>query len=190
MKNKIARSLVFALFTIVLLSCSGKDNSGGSITSDTMTVTVTDLSSTLTSIFTEGSYTTSPQGFSYIDPSLDSYVTPANKLGIELRSGMSLSNAPAPREAIIIGIDGNATGTYSIDATGLSYISYLINDQLYASYFSSSPSGTIVISSIGNVGEKITGSFDALVTRGSLTPSAGNADTRTISGTFSVTRTH
>jgi hypothetical protein len=80
-------------------------------------------------------------------------------------------------------IIGNTPGSYS---TGREYIgndiSYDTNNQPYTSIFSNT-SGTITLSSIGNVGDKITGTFDAVVSR--LT---NTNDTLRISGLFSVTR--
>jgi hypothetical protein len=110
---------------------------------------------------------------------LYSYVTAINTTVIALQSGESYTQ----RTLINITINGNTPQSYPIDllANNPIDIFYETNNGTYATIFSN-PSGTITISSIGNVGEKITGSFDAIATHMSYT------DTIRISGTFSVTR--
>jgi hypothetical protein len=83
-------------------------------------------------------------------------------------------------------VEGNTPQSYPTGvATLANSIAYNIYDTHYLSYTSlfSDTSGTITLSSIGNPGEKITGTFDAVVTL--LT---NTFDTLCISGTFSVTR--
>ncbi len=186
MKSLFVWTVFCIIFTSAVLGCSGSTSNNGS-TPDTMTLAVTDISGTLTSTFTEGSPTISPQGYSYLDPNINADVLPSNHIYIQLRTGMSNTQT-----ATILGIEteGNTAQSYSIAANNPSYISYSIGNQTYATYFSSTPSGTITLFSVGNIGDKISGSFDAIVTLGTSTPVTGTTDTRRVSGTFSVTRGH
>lgn len=122
-----------------------------------------------------------------LDPIMSADVLPSNHIAIQLRSGMSNTQTAT---ILLIETEGNAVQSYAIAANNPLYISYNNGNQDYATFFSSAPSGTIIYSRIGNVGEKITGSFDAIVTLGSITPVTGATDTRRVSGTFSVTRSH
>ncbi len=186
MRNNVRWSVFFMIFVTVLLGCSSGSSNSGS-TPDTMTVTVADASGTLTTIYTEGSPTTSPHGYSYLDPIMTADVLPSNHISIQLRSGMSNTQTET---IILLETENNTAQSYSITSNSPTYVSYNIGGQDYATYFSSTPSGTIVLDSVGNVGDKITGSFDAIVTLGSITPATGTTDTRRVSGTFSVIRSH
>ncbi len=185
MRNIIVWSMFCIIFTTALLSCSSGSTSNSESAPNTMTVTVADITGTITSTFTQGSLTTSSQGYSYLDPIMTADVLPSNHVYIELRSGMSNTQT-----VTILGIETENTTaqSYSIAANHPSYISYNSGGQWYATFFSSNPTGTIVLDSVGNVGEKITGSFDAIVTDGTITSAPGNVDTRRVSGTFSVKR--
>ena len=100
-----------------------------------------------------------------------------------------ISGITAPgSNAVTINIDVNGNTAQSYNTGGgdftsnISYETYNPSSQSYMSMFSST-NGTITLSSIGNVGEKINGTFDAIVA--SVT---NTSDILKISGTFSVTR--
>jgi hypothetical protein len=180
-KMKILWPAINILIAIALSACSGGSSSGGAITNtaDTMTVTISGPSGTVTKTYTEGSYNS--QG--NLDPDLTSYITASNNTQIELHSGGS--NTPGST-IINISVEGNTAQLYPTGiANPANSILYEIYDTHYNSYTSlfSSTSGTITLSTVGNVGGKITGTFDAVVSL--LT---NTADTLTISGTFNVTR--
>jgi hypothetical protein len=174
MSKKVILAQVFLILSFALSACSGSDTSGGDITSsaDTMTVTVPSPTGTATTTYTEGS-----QG--YLVPWLSSNVTPTH-IYITLHSDPH--NITSSTNIYIAAIGGNTPQSYPLDINNSpSFINCDINNQTYSSALSS-PSGTITISNIGNMGKKITGAFDAVVAGTSST------DTLNISGTFSVTR--
>ena len=99
-----------------------------------------------------------------------------------------ISGPPAPGSntvSIFIEVNGKTPKLYN--SGGGDYTSNIFYEtynpsQAYASMFSSTNS-TITLWSIGDVGEKIIGTFDAIVTCFTST-----SDPLEISGTFSVTR--
>ena len=166
------------MLTIALFACGGGVSSDP-VVADTMTVTISSPSGTVTKTYTEGTY--NAQG--HLDPDLGSYVSALNNTQIELHSGGSNTQGAM---SIGISVEGNTPQSYPTGvSTPANVITYGIYDTHYLSYTSlfSSTSGTITLSSIGNPGEKITGAFDSVVTL--LT---NTSDTLRISGTFSVTR--
>jgi hypothetical protein len=155
------------LLAVALYGCGGGD-SGSS--ADTMTVTISGPSGTTTTTYVEGTY--NAQG--YLDPDLSSFVT-TSLTRIDLISQVS-STQPTGVKITVLGATAQ---TYP---AGQSAIFYYTNNQSYDSLISNT-SCTVTLSSIGNVGEKITGTFDAVVSL--LT---NTYDTVRISGTFSVMR--
>jgi hypothetical protein len=178
MKNSLVLIAFCMLVAVGLVACGG--GGGGSCTgcADTMTVAV---SGSAPITYTEGPY----NSFGYLDPSLSSFVTPSGNTSVSLCSGVTPSGTSATCDTLIsISIKGNTPQSYPTGTTGTpTQISYRTNNQTYSSV-SSSTTGTITLSSVGNnVGEKITGTFDAMVTNMS-----NSSDTLGISGTFSVKR--
>ena len=161
-------SLIFMLF--LLASCGGgggggSDSGGGGGTGDTMTVIITNPASTTT--YNEGAY----------DPLLTGAVsgTP-QKTFITRCSGIDFNlNCTT---AVNITVDGTtAPLTYNIST--VTKVQYVNGIKTYAS-----TGGTVTLTTLGVVGERITGSFDNVV----VANVSNVSDTLTISGTFSVTR--
>lgn len=181
MKKNILWVVVCLTLTIALLACGG-GGSSDPVASDKMTATISGPTGTETTTFTEGSYSTDSAGHSFLNPSLIAYTTASNETNIELLywDGVSLGTTVI----INMRVNGNTPGLYPTGGyvNPVNSIAYETNNQSYISAFSST-TGTITLSSIGNVGEKITGAFDTVVTL--LT---NTFDTLRLSGTFSVTR--
>ncbi len=159
MRKNILWILVILLLILTLISCS---SSSGSV-ADTMTVTISDPSGTATTAYTEHYYS---EGQAHFDPYLISYST-SSYTTIYLFSY-------TPWTMIEIQIKGNTPGSFPVNATDTS-IFYQTDNQ----YLISQNVGTITLQSIGNVGDKISGSYEAVFTSGTST---------NISGYFSVTR--
>jgi hypothetical protein len=178
MRRNLVWIVVCLMLTIALFACGG-DGSSDPVAADTMTVIISGPSGTVTKTYTEGTY--NAQG--HLDPDLGSYVTTLNNTQIELHSGGSNTQGST---IINITVEGNTAQSYPTGvSTPANDITYQIYDAHYLSYTSlfSNTSGTITLSSVGNPGDKITGTFDAVVSL--LT---NTSDTLRISGTFSVTR--
>jgi len=159
MRKKIIR-VVCMLVVIGLAACGGGGggSSSGESATDTMTLTVTDLSTAVTTTYTEGGYNT----YGYLDPNLSTYVT-GSDTWVLLSTG---SNGSAVDLSINIVVRGNTPGSYPTGTTSsstyISYTSYTPSIQPYNSRYSSS-TGTVTLSKVGNLGETITGSFYAVV---------------------------
>ena len=178
MRTIITCVMVCMLIAITLFACGGGGNSGGA---DTMTVIVTGPSGTTTTTYREGPYSTTSSGHSFLNPRLNAYITASNETSIEVLywDGVSLGTTVA----LTMHVYGSTPGLYPVDpGFANSTIVYLSNNQTYDN-LRSSTSGTIILSSVGNVGEKITGTFDAVVT---LLTNA--SDTLRITGSFSITQ--
>ena len=181
MRKGIMR-VVCTYVLIGLAACSGGgSSSGGGSAADTMIVTITDQSTSVTTTYTEAGFNT----YGYLDPNLSSHVTTSADTWVLLSTGSTGSSIDL---SINIAVRGNTPGSYptgtTASSTFISYTTYTTGIQSYNSQKSSS-TGTITLTSVGNVGEMITGSFDAIVTHISYP-----TDTRGISGTFSVKREH
>ena len=166
MRRKVMLAQAFLFLSFALFACGGGGTSGSA---DTMTITVSSPTGTVTSTYTEGS-----QGD--LTPYLSSNVRATY---IEIVLIIDPHNMNSLTNVHIVAVGDNTPQSYSLGGNSRSWIAYNINNQSYVSVLSS-PSGTITISSIGNMGEKITGTFDAVVT--------STSSTLNISGTFSVTR--
>ena len=181
MRKNILWILVCIMLPIALSGCGSGGNSDEDVanTADTMTVTISGTSGTVTTTYTEGSY----NSHGNFDTDLISYVTASNNTQIELHSGESNTQGST---IINIAVAGNTPQSYptgiATPENCITYDIYYTHYQSYTSLFSGT-SGTITLSSMGNVGEKITGTFDAVVSL--LT---NTSDTLRISGTFSMTR--
>jgi len=139
-----------------------------------MTVTISGPSGTTTTTYVEGTYNAQ----SYLDPDLSSFGT-SSFTRIDLTSQVSATQLTSLKIFVL----GNTAQSYPTGAGhSLSAIFYETNNQSYDSVISST-SGTVTLSSIGNVGDKVTGTFDAVVSL--LT---NTYDTVRISGIFSVMR--
>jgi hypothetical protein len=87
--------------------------------------------------------------------------------------------------ALVMSINGNTPGSYPVDPGYVnSSVMYSSNGIPYDNLLSNT-SGTIILSTVGNVGENITGTFDAEVVSLLAT---NTTDTLRISGSFSITR--
>lgn len=179
---KILWILVCLLFSIALIACSGARSDGGVANDpDTMTVTVSGPSGIKTTTYTETDDSFNSQGDP--DPLLHSYLTASLSTRILLRSGSR------KRDLMLLSMSvyGDTPQVYTIcGLTSRGHVDYAISgyeNEHYAASMSTDACGTITLLQVGNVGEKITGEFDVVVSR---TPDA--AETRGLSGTFSVTR--
>jgi hypothetical protein len=178
MKKGIVWVVFCMMVAVGLVACTGGGGGdSGSGSADTMTVAEQGGAGVT---YTEGPY----NSFGYLDPGLYSDVSASGNTYVALCSNVTPSGNDATCATIVnISIKGNAPGSYPTGTTGSpAQISYQTNHKLYLSVYSGT-TGTITLSSVGNVGEKITGTFDALVTN--LT---NTNDTLGISGTFSVKR--
>ena len=147
---------------------------------DTLSFTMSNLSGTVTNTTcTEGSH--DAQG--YLDPDLISYLTGSTQTRIQLHSGGTYTQGAT---LLTMDIGGTSLQSYPLGTAGpgnsISYSVYDTQNQPYTGYYSAT-SGTITLTGTGNVGDKITGTFDAVVSKWTNT-----ADAFTISGAFSVTR--
>ena len=177
MRKNIVWTVLCIIVTIALLGCGG-ESSGGSAP-DTITITISGQSGTVTKTFAEGSYNSQGR----LDPYLISFVTTSNGTSIQLYSGLTNTYGSM---ALGIMISANTLGSYQTGGTmSWAYVEYGFFDPSYEGYSSviSSTTGTVTLSSIGNVGEKISGSLDVVVTH--LT---NTFNTLRIAGTFNVTR--
>jgi hypothetical protein len=176
MRKNILLTVIGMMFTIFLFSCGGGSSDGSA--PDTMTVTISGPTGTTTTTYSEGTYNS--QGT--LDPNLISYVTHSNETRIELHNSMTIYP-----QFVSIGIiiNSNTPQSYPLCNPPTNSVSYSAYHQSYIS-IDSNPCGTVTISSIGNVGDKITGTFDVSLI--SLTSSTNTSDTVKISGSFNVTR--
>ena len=177
MKKNIMWMILYISFTIALSGCGG--GASGDLDPDTITLTVSGPSGTLTTTYIEGTY--NAQG--KLDPNLLSYMTASNDTHIQLQSGLPWASGSS---GIWIAFFDNkaqaySTGGFPYDGF-LDYDFYDTNNNHYTSLYSTE-SGTITLSSIGNVGDKISGTFNVPVTNPTNT-----SETLKLSGSFSVTR--
>lgn len=182
MRKNIVWAVSLILIIIALSGCSGV--SSGDSARDTMSVTISSpTGATTTTTYTEGTYSTNSTGYSFLNPNVFAYIDAFNVTTIRLQYWDGVSTGSPYNTIIHMQIIGNTPGLYpSGDRYMGNDISCDTNDQPYTSIFSNT-SGTITLSGVGNVGDKITGTFDAVVSR--LT---NTNDTLRISGSFSVTR--
>ena len=179
------KNIVWAMLNmlaVIALSGCGDGSSGGSVP-DTMTVTISSPSGTVTTTYTEGSYSTNSLGNSFLNPNLNAYITAFNETQIEFHywDGVSVGSTVILNMHII----GNTAGLYPVDPGFInSSILYSSNGPAYDN-LRSSTSGTIILSAVGNVGEYIAGTFDAEVV--SLLET-NTTDTLRITGSFRITR--
>jgi len=178
MRTNIEWAVISITLILTMFGCSGGSSpSGGS--SDTMAVNISGPSGTFTSIYTAGS-NTAPLNY----PQFGANISATNNTRIYMISGITAPGSNAV--TINIDVNGNTAQSYNTGGgdftSNISYETYNPSSQSYMSMFSST-NGTITLSSIGNVGEKINGTFDAIVA--SVT---NTSDILKISGTFSVTR--
>jgi hypothetical protein len=182
MSKNIICAILFILLTIA--SSSGCGSSSGNRSPDTMTVTISSPSgSATTTTYTEGSYSTNSTGNSGPNPDLSSYITASSMTNIELHYWDGISSGTTV--ALVMSINGNTPGSYPVDPGYVnSSVMYSSNGIPYDNLLSNT-SGTIILSTVGNVGENITGTFDAEVVSLLAT---NTTDTLRISGSFSITR--
>ena len=180
MKKNIVWVGLYLLITIV--SSGGCGSSSGGSEPDTMAVTISSPQGiATTTTYTEGSYSTNSAGNSFLNPNLNAYITASSENNIELHywDGVSLGTTVV----IVMHVNGNTPGIYPVDPGYVnSSIMYSSNGKSYDN-LNSSTSGTITLSNVGNVGDKITGTLDAIVSVVTDT-----SDTLRISGSFSITR--
>ena len=150
----------------------GSTSNGGGGTGDTMTVSVWSLSTSTT--------TTTYAGNAY-DPLLTALTdTTNNKTYIDMGSGYNFFTSSWAK-TLSLAINGTTAGVYSFPTvtapTGMFYTDNILYGHTYQG-----TSGTITITSIGNIGAPVTGAFNA-------TLATDPTHTIGMSGSFSVTRT-
>lgn len=159
-----------------IVSCGG--GGGGSPEtppSDTMTVTVgSQATGTATTTYVADGVTTLSFG------SVASYPTPTVT--------SALINSPTVQ--VTVSADGVTAGTYPITGSlaKLSVRYVLYQSPTTTIIFATNASGTIVLTSIGAVGQQITGSFNADVFKSPVPMVTYPTNTLNVSGTFSVKR--
>ncbi len=181
MKKNVMWMILYISFTIALSGCGGGNSGGNSVglDQDTITLTVSGPSGTHTTTYIEGTYNSQGE----LDPNMLSYVTALNETHIQFLSGQPWTSGST---GFVIVVNDNKAQAYSTG--GLPYGGYIDydffdpNNNHYTSLYSTE-SGTITLSSVGNVGEKITGTFDIPVSNPTNT-----SDTLRLSGNFRVTR--
>jgi hypothetical protein len=146
---------------------------------DTIAVTISGQSGTVTTTYTEVSYNAQDT----LAPDMISYVTASIDTRIYLHSGGAYTQGAT---SLSIDIGGITPQSYTLGGVNpRNVITYAVFDTQHQPYtgFFLSTSGTVTLSSIGNVSAKINGDFDALFTN--LT---NTSETLRISGTFNVMR--
>ncbi len=191
MKSGFFKGMVLIFLLTVLVSCGGGGGGGGGDggnggIGNTMTVVVKTESGTGETMsitpYTEGPI----NGYGYYDPDMEADIYPdTGRTIIMLSSGVTGGDTP-PATLINIVTSGHTAGVYPIDGTSgmqgiYTYIMYKGGSEYHDSVISS---GTVTIDSIGNVGEPVIGSFNAVVLCTSPT------HTHAISGTFNMKRAH
>ena len=168
MKN-LKTKLIALLFALSLLSAcgggGGGSTTGGGSGGDTMTVNIVSLSTPTTTTAYTGNLTTTPALFGMV----------STQTAVEMAS---------PAVQVDLCGNGVTAAPYSITTPYLACTGLRYSLNSGAAIFSST-TGTITLTSVGNVGQQITGSFDAIVSQ--TTPS-NLANTLRIWGTFSVNR--
>jgi hypothetical protein len=163
-------------FTSVLSGCGGNS---GNPAQDTITLTVSGPTGTITTTYIEGTYNSQGE----LDPNMMSYVTALNYTHIQFLSGQPWTSGSS---GFVLVVNDNKAQAYSTG--GFPYDGYIDydffdpNNNHYTSIYSTE-SGTITLSSIGNVGEQITGTFNIPISNPTNT-----SDTLRLSGSFRVTR--
>jgi hypothetical protein len=178
MKRNWMHTVMCTLTAIILSSCG---NSSGGGEPDTMTFTMSSHLGTTSVSYVEGSYSTNSLGKTFLNPSLYAYVTATDEtfVGLQYWDGYSVGVT----RFVDINVNGNAPGVYDLDTA------VLYRGQVFGQFSAAadsnfvSKSGTVTLSSVGGSGEKVTGTFDAIVTLVSDT-----TNTFRLSGSFSVTR--
>lgn len=157
----------FILFLVLLAGCGHDNTTPASL--DTMTVTIQKPGAEPNTItYTEGAF----------DPVLTGFVE-AGRTGINLCFG-TLSGGCA-EVFLDIELIADRAGTFS--TSGNNFIVYQAGASAVSTYQSIQSRGTITLSSVGGVSQKVTGSFDTAAELVSL-----RSNTIRLSGTFSITR--
>lgn len=168
-KKPLIMKLMVLIFIVSLLASCGGGGGGGSTpgggTGDTMTVIIANPASTTT--YNEAAF----------DPLLTGTVsgTP-QKTYVDMCSG--ITNNGGCTKAVNMAVDG-ITAPKIYNTSTVTKVTYTDGSKIY-----SSTSGTLTLTTLGVVGERITGSFDNVV----VANVSNVSDILTISGTFSVTR--
>ena len=174
------------IFTLSLLASCGGGGGGspapspgtGTATGDTMTLTVVSTSATTTTVYNEKTATTNAYGY---DPYLVGAYTPSGTiLNVGLYSDFIGPDLSYWTMKLTISISGPVVNqAYTIKLSDISY--YKLGD---GTFDSDGTGGTITFTQIdGAIGGRIKGNFSGVKMINSLT-----AATRTISGSFDVTR--
>ena len=182
MKSLCTRSLMMAALAL-LVSCGGGSSGGGSGSASTTTITVSaatgSVPGTGTTTYTEGPI----NGYGYYDPSFSGDCAAGLGMLITMCSGVT---GMGPCDVLInIRTSGWTPGGYLVTggtATAATYLLYMKQGSYYDSLASQ---GTVTLTSVGNVGEPISGSFRAVLGLRSI-----GTPTIEVSGTFSVIRDH
>ena len=179
-KKQLWSVLAVAILTALMGSCSGSSGGGaGASTASTMTVTA----GSSTTTYTDGPVNDA----GYYDPSFSADCYPTPRTLITMCSGEA-GGASGCTKLINVSAFGTTPGSYTVNVGGTAetgsptYVSYSLNN---SAQFYSSTSGTVTLTSVGNVGEPVTGSFEAV-----LALYGAPTTTLAVSGTFSVIRDH
>lgn len=114
--------IVWAMFSLLfLIALSGCGRSSTGSTPDSMTITTLSQGTTTTTIYTEGPYSTTSAGHSFLNPSLDSYVDALNEATIEFRYWDGVS--PGTTVSLNMHINGNTPGLYTVCGLSLTHTS-------------------------------------------------------------------
>ncbi len=171
MKIFSAKWLVLASAVLVLGACGG--GGGGSdgnplLGDSSMTVNVASQSTATTTNTYTGSLTTTPALFGAIYS------------GVSYTQAMVEMSGPSLQVVVNANMD-SGLGTYPIDLG--TWVRYAEMSSGTGTVIYGATSGTVTITSYGNKGTPIVGSFDSIVTNGS-----NSTDTKKVWGSFSMNR--
>ena len=170
----VFKRILAAGVLLLMAACGGSGGGGtspGTPSADTMTVTVwSQATGTATTTYVADGAATLTVG------------TVAN-------SGTA-AQLNSPTVQVTVSADGVTAGTYPItgDLTKLSVRYVLYQSPTTTIIFGTNGSGTIILTSVGAVGQQITGSFNADVFMSPVPMASYLTNTLNVSGTFSVKR--
>jgi hypothetical protein len=165
--KKLNTKLIALLFALSLLSACGGGGGGGSTSgggsdSDTMTVNIVSLSTPTTTTTYTGSMSTTP-----------------TLIGMVYGTSQTVVELAGPTLQVAVCAGGSNASTYPMGlcAAGSGTVTYIISAGTTTTY--NGATGTVTLTSVGGVGQPITGSFDAIV--------SDTTNTMRVWGSFSVT---
>jgi hypothetical protein len=176
-------ALALAMGAIAGCGGGGGPSTGGAGSASTMTVTLATGSGMSGGIGTT-TYTEGPiNNFGYYDPSFSGDIAAGAGMLITMCSGVT---GAGPCNVLInVNTSGWTPGGYLVTggtSTTSTYLLYMEQGQYFDGIASK---GTVTLTSVGNVGEPIEGSFQAI-----LALRTNSSTTIEVSGVFSVVRDH